>query len=285
MVRFLPVPALLLVGVACLADESAPDTCETETGAGDTKPTPATPPPGLDLSAQITVCPVWSGIPDLFATGGAFEGTYSGPYPDRTGTAKTQTMGWWRFGGASGGEEDGRGREESTSTYTLNAEGASYTTVQSNNLAFSCDGSGLWLIESDSEYRGIDGVGSYEPVSLYHYVACGDEPMLLIPRELDLGKTWSTSCSGGLISGNHYESPWSCNLNFEVAEMSTYSTPAGSWEAARIRLVRDPESTCDGYLPYIAFFAAEDGFWVGKGIGRLAYSDPHGYRMTRTSAQ
>ena len=282
------LPPLLLI-VACRSDDAPSGVCATGASEGDTAAAPPTPPPGLDLSARITQCPVWSGVPDYFGVSGSFEGVFVSPPNDPyEGNATTQTMAWLHFSGSTN-PDTWEGTEYRSSSLTVSREDYDLKTLQSTEWSFICDEEGYRLIEQKTYTGVVQPSGAVEENSAERdYVKFQSEPLLIIPRDLTLGKTWTTRGTGVLVNGNSY-GDFDCDYTFEVAEIGNYSVPAGTWEAARIRLLPHPEASwCDVFAD-LTYFGHADGFWVGKGIGLLSYVEPETYvgeyKMRRTAAQ
>lgn len=290
--RTLPPLLAIAFSSACLSDGETVATCDSGNGAatGDSDRTDTggsfnNPSPGLDLSPRITQCPVWSGIPDTFATTGSFQGTYS----DAAGYAystEIHTTAWWRLDGnptatTAGGQEIFGGH-----LLTTDSQGAAIQIVRSGTRTFDCDEQGYWLVSDESHVGAVNTDGTQTTSPVGNLVDCSDSPLLLIPRELAAGTAWSARCAGGLVFANSPEPDWDCSYEFAVAETIEYSTPAGTWEAAHVKIVSSSdEELCQGLLARVSFVGANDGFWLGRGIGLIAMTEDASIALLRTAAR
>lgn len=125
------------------------------------------------------------------------------------------------------------------------------------DVAFRCDDDGAWLQQDLSWYTRIEG--GYAS-SDYKGSTCEDGELLLIPRELDVASSWSSSCIGHYIRWNGSDFHEDCDYTFTVVAQETVETPAGSWDALRVENVQN--SYC---------YQTIGTYWLAEGLGIVAF--------------
>ena len=259
------------------------DTGRTETGdtshtGGDTGTHPSEP--GRCAELPGTRCPAWAGIPDVMARSATFEGSFRGS----AGLARIRTMSWLDFSyRASDSPPDGG---MLMSIADLSETDAHPEGKYTDELSFACDEQGLWLKhehfalaytygQSDTGWwpAGTSGVQSA--------VGCDDTPLLILPCDLEVGKTWTTSCTGYTYS---YDDPAqiSGDVSFTVTEIRQLDTPAGSFEAAHVVMGPGTDEGFDepmGRIAAVSLLLGSSEFWVAKDVGFLQFSN-----FTRTQS-
>jgi hypothetical protein len=114
--------------------------------------------------------------------------------------------------------------------------------------------------------------GSVGPGTVLDGVVCEKGSILLIPPVLEIGATWSSSCTGYFWLANSTNSDWVHDFTFTVTEMRAFTTEAGTWDAAHIQPL-DPEARSHLNLQAGSLLGGSDGFWVGWGVGILTMKD------------
>lgn len=265
----------VFLALACTADRAA-DTCDSGSVAGSGADTGDSGEltPGLDLSARISICPVWSGIPDTLMTTGSFELVEPNTVWGGTAFMHLDTMAWWNQD-AGYTHTGGPGLEIWSGTQLFQQpDAADSRYVEVGERHFDCDEEGYWLIEETRAYQGVGEDGSVGPGTVLDGVVCEKGSILLIPPVLEIGATWSSSCTGYLWGGNSTNSDGVHDFTFTVTEMRAYTTEAGTWEAAHIQPL-DFDAGSHDILQWGSLLGGSDGFWVGRGVGILTMKDPH----------
>jgi len=266
--------------------ETAAGTRDTETGGADSASDsegayaalwPNSPADGFDYSTHITRCPTWSGILDeaqpVFAGKTYRSVAKGGTY--RYGVVQEM----WTSGGVD--PASGEAVVSMSGAVSLQMEGAAaadFISIILGSRHYRCDSDGLfltyneWAIQTTSISPYGVSVGSQS--SAYTY--CDSPGLRLVSADPHVGDQWEGTCSS--LNLKSQVSPGSfryfdCTFTFEVLEQRRLSTPAGTFDALHIG-VSSTDAAC---APNNAdFYAATDGFWLGRGMGLLQMNDSLG---------
>lgn len=234
----------------------------------------------FDYAWDMTICPVWSGIRNASPVTAVFRASGS-----------TTTPGSYTTESATNDPQNRSSSESIETTVALqdgivNANGGeTITALWQTRRKFRCDAAGLWM---DEELRRTTDFGTLTgdvaATALVQGWECSTSALLLIPADLTVGKTWTTTCEGSWLL---YEStdPVSCTFEFTADEQRQYSTPGGTWEAIHVAPTANSDQSCMGLGQRVdSYFAEPGGFWLGRGVGILAKADTDSGNYVRISS-
>lgn len=195
------------------------------------------------------LCGVWSGIPD--------SGVASWDFLSRSGSSDYLAVRAQVDPTSLAGSITGPGN------FTTPGDiGQDAPSIFTRTRSFHCDSAGLWLDADDSSVTHI--ADANRAGTWTEGVLCETEQPLLIPRDPQLGSTWTGKCVGRAERLEAGSTPYECDWTFSVTQESQFGTPAGTWDALRVDVSED--SVCQYYRL--------GSYTIGRGSGIIDLEAP-----------
>ena len=114
---------------------------------------------------------------------------------------------------------------------------ADYTITSNTTTDYRCDDEGFWMLAQYTEYA-MDYDGTvYDGWTDSSY----DPPALLIPSELAVGTSWTTSYVGTTETSVSEPAPFESSVQQQVVEERAVTVPAGSYDTLYVEFTGDGE--------------------------------------------
>ncbi len=225
--RTLSLSSLLLVlglGLTACGDKD-----DTDAPEGDTDTDADT---DTDTDTDVSACGAWSGI-----EGVGTSWSYDVADGDLSGTVDNEITAYDASTGL-------------VTTLSVSAlTGVDYSLDSTTTSEYRCDGDGMWLLTQYTEYA-MDYAGT--PIDGWTDSSY-DPPALLLPVDIAVGDSWTTSYTGVTETSMTDPDTFSSTVQQTVVEERNVTVPAGTYDTMYV------EYTGDG-----------DGFtYIARGVGQV----------------
>jgi hypothetical protein len=221
-VRTLSLTVLTLtLTLASVALSACGDKDDTATPEGDTDTdTDADGDTDSDADTDAGPCGPWTGISGLGTTW-----SYSFADADLSGTVDNEITAY----------DAGAGLVTAESLSDLT--GPDYTLSSTTTTEYRCDGDGYWMLSQHTEYA-MDYAGT--PIEGWTD-ASYDPPALLIPHDIQVGDSWTTSYIGTTETNMSAPAPFESSVVQTVIEEQSVTVPAGTYDTLYVEFSGDGE--------------------------------------------